>query len=94
MKYLIFLVMDHGDASLRDSKASNLVALQSKTTFTMSLKPLDSLKKGLAEFSKQIKDCKDELNAKLLGRRPLCQLMSGWITKQTQLTNVFWMSLR
>jgi len=31
----------------------------------MAPKPLDTLKKGLAKFSKQIKDCKDELNAKL-----------------------------
>ena len=60
--------MDHGDVLLRDSKANNLVALLSKTTFTMSPKPLDSFKKGLAKFSKQVKDHKDELNAKLLGR--------------------------
>jgi hypothetical protein len=31
----------------------------------MAPKPLDTLKKGLAKFSKQIKDHKDELNAKL-----------------------------
>jgi hypothetical protein len=34
----------------------------------MSPKPLDSLKKGLAKFLKQIKARKDELQAKLLQR--------------------------
>jgi len=49
--------MDHSDVSLRDMKANNLVALLSKKkTFTMSLKPLNSLKKGLVKISKQIKD--------------------------------------
>jgi hypothetical protein len=37
-----------------------------KKSPTMSLKPLDSLKKGLAKISKQIKAHKDELQAKLL----------------------------
>ena len=37
-----------------------------KKSPTMSPKPLDSLKKGLAKFSKQIKAHKDELQAKLL----------------------------
>jgi hypothetical protein len=31
----------------------------------MAPKPLDTLKKGFAKFSKQIKDHKDELSAKL-----------------------------
>ena len=45
----------------------------------MSPKPLDALKKGLAKFSKQIKDRKNELNAKLLRRETISAADEEWL---------------
>jgi hypothetical protein len=45
----------------------------------MAPKPIDSLKKGLAKFSKQIKARKDELNAKLLRRETISPAEEEWL---------------
>ena len=45
----------------------------------MAPKPLDTLKKGLAKFSKQIKDRKDELNAKLSRRETISSVDERWL---------------
>jgi len=45
----------------------------------MAPKPINSLKKGLAKFSKQIKACKDELNAKVLRRETISPAEEEWL---------------
>lgn len=45
----------------------------------MPPKPLDSLKKGLAKFSKQIKDRKDELNVKLHRKETISSADEEWL---------------
>ena len=45
----------------------------------MAPKPLDILKKGLLKISKQIKDCKDELNAKLFRWETISPVDEQWL---------------
>ena len=45
----------------------------------MAPKPLNTLKKGLTKFSKQIKDCKDELNAKLSQQETISSVDECWL---------------
>ncbi len=45
----------------------------------MALKPLDILKKGLAKFSSQIKDRKDDLNAKLSRKETISSADEQWL---------------
>jgi hypothetical protein len=60
-------------------ESNDLAAFAVKITYTMALKPIDTLKKGLAKFSKQIKACKDELNAKLLRRETISLADEEWL---------------
>jgi len=53
----------------------------------MASKPLDSLKKGLANFSKQIKDRKDGLNAKLLRRETISSDDEEWLDHEANTIN-------
>jgi hypothetical protein len=54
---------------------------------TIASKPLDSLKKGLAKFSKQIKDRKDGLNAKLLRRETISSDDKEWLNHEANTVN-------
>ena len=58
-----------------------------KKSPTMSLKPLDSLKKGLAKISKQIKARKDELQAKLLQRENISPADEEWLDHEANMVN-------
>jgi hypothetical protein len=53
----------------------------------MAPKPLDSLKKGLAKFSKQIKACKDELQAKLLRRENILPADEEWLDHEANMVD-------
>jgi hypothetical protein len=58
-----------------------------KKSPTMSPKPLNSLKKGLAKFSKQIKACKDELQAKLLRRENILPADEEWLDHEANMVD-------
>ena len=48
----------------------------------MAPKPLDVLKKGLAKFSKHIKDCKDKLIAKVSQKEPISPADEEWLDQE------------
>ena len=48
----------------------------------MAPNPLESLKKGLANFSKQIKDRKDELNSKLRQKETISPADEEWLDNE------------
>lgn len=60
-------------------ESNKLAAFAVKITCTMAPKIIDTLKKGLAKFSKQIKARKDELNAKLLQRETISPADEEWL---------------
>ena len=59
-----------------------------KKSPTMSPKPLDSLKKGLAKISKQIKARKDELQAKLLRRENISPADEEWLDHEANMVDI------
>ena len=49
----------------------------------MALKPIKILKKGLSKLTKKIKDCRDELNTKLLAwKETILSLDEHWLDNE------------
>ncbi|KAF8229913.1 hypothetical protein L208DRAFT_1284459 [Tricholoma matsutake] len=53
----------------------------------MALKPLDILKKGLDNFSKKIKDCREALNVKLSQRETISSADKQWLDHKANTTD-------
>jgi hypothetical protein len=66
-------------ACITQGLESNDLAFAVKIIYTMAPKSIDTLKKGLAKFLKQIKARKDEFNAKLLRRETISPADEEWL---------------